>query len=84
MRSNTFGDVILKRMLSRTCAKPVGTLTVRLLGEQKMTDDHATDAFTYYGVIPPNMVYWSTPIAKDDPWCEVPNNDWEMKVDFHD
>ena len=36
------------------------------------------------GGIPDNMIYWSTPIAKDDPWCEAVNSDWQIEVDFHD
>jgi hypothetical protein len=82
----------------RTCARLVGILTVRLLGEQKMTDDvkiheevhkryaqhlaEATQTIGAVGAIPDSRVYWSIPLS--NPWTNVNKNTWEIEVDFHD
>jgi hypothetical protein len=74
-------------MLLRTCVRLAGTLTVRLLGEQKMTDDNKIPVFEIVkiGGIPDNMIYWS---KAQDPllWANVAatTNSWEIEVDFHD
>jgi hypothetical protein len=87
MRSSTFGDVTLKRMLSRTYAKPVGTLTVKLLGEQKMTDEKVTVfeivKIGAVGATLDNRIYWS---ATQDPRMPVfgEKPDYFVEVDFHD
>jgi hypothetical protein len=93
MRSSTYGDVTLKKMPLRTCVRLVGILTVRLLGEQKMTDLTDTsleallrkmiDEAPKTGAIPTNMIYWS---KAQDPnlWANAEKDTWEIKVDFHD
>jgi len=48
-------------------------------------NDDVTDALTYYGAIPSNMLYWSTPVNKDDPWTvevSVGLAPYEIEVDF--
>lgn len=36
------------------------------------------------GSIPDNMIYWSKPIGKDDPWSERGEDcmPWEIEVNF--
>jgi len=84
----------------RTYVKPVGILTVRLLGEQKMTDavkiheeihkryaQHLAEAMgkTKTGAIPNNMIYL-TADSYATPWANVAatTNTWEMEVNFYD
>jgi hypothetical protein len=98
MRSSTYGGVTLKGMPLRTCAKPVGTLTVKSLRELKMNDDvkiheeihkryaqhlaEATQTIGAVGAIPDNRVYWSIPLS--NPWTNVYKNTWEIEVEFHE
>jgi hypothetical protein len=79
----------------RTCVKPVGTLTVKLLREQKMTTDvkiHEEIHKRYAQHLAEAMGKTKEILAGQiigDAWGLYANvatttNTWEMKVDFND
>ena len=72
----------------RTCVKPVGTLTVKSLREQKMTDDHETHVKLHMQALANSMMQTKETlmanIFKDVYEQHTFENEYIVKVDFND